>query len=94
MGELGPSERWIESKTEYKKEYRRGWRASLGPNASLDRTPVDVSDAWYDGYGEIAYGFGEKYHRMNHEAGCERCDSPTIIRNDERGYGRWYARYY
>lgn len=44
---------------EYRRNYRRGWRASQGPNhcASLERADErNECNAWYDGYEDYAIG--------------------------------------
>ena len=49
---------------EYKKHYRRGYRASEGAAGALDRADFrGEPQAWYDGYMDLATG-RKKWHNM------------------------------
>ena len=56
---------WV---SQYKKDYRRGWRCSESANGGLDNHNFE-SAAWYDGYFDYSAG-REQWHSMV----CENYD--------------------
>ena len=56
---------------QYKKDYRRGWRSSAGPSATLDNHNYE-SPAWFDGYFDYSAG-----RTQLHSMTCENYDIMT-----------------